>query len=132
MRVSPPVRLPPPFCVLPVAKSGTIEAFRYTGNATLEWHGPEARGKPGDISQLQIIYAGPSRSFQIRDSGFLFGTLSFTHSFDRTLSLTGKINGIGTHGRHSLLAPLVQEQFDARQMVPELSFKLVRTFGVAK
>jgi hypothetical protein len=41
-------------------------------------------------------------------------------------------SGIGTHTRLSLLARMVQEQFEARQMAPELTFKEVRTFGMAK
>jgi hypothetical protein len=117
----------------PVAGDGTIEAFRYTGNATLEWDGPERRGKPGDIGQLQIVYEGPSRSFQIREKGDFLANLSYTHSFNRTLSLNGTVSGIGTpHSRHRLLAPLVQEDFIGRRRMLEFRLKLIKTFGAAK
>jgi outer membrane receptor protein involved in Fe transport len=101
--------------------------FRYTTNGTLEWDGPD-RGKiPGDVAQLQWIYNGPSRQFQLHYLAWNQLNLSYTHSFGRTLSLSGSLTYNGPN-RHRLFAPLVQEYF--RDWSPvEFKVKLLKTFG---
>lgn len=101
--------------------------FRYTTNGTFEWDGAD-RGKiPGDIAQLQWTYYGPSRQFQFHDFAWNDVSLSYTHSFSRTLSLSGTFNYRGLN-RHRLLAPLVQEDY-AEHRQPEFKIKLLKTFG---
>jgi ferric enterobactin receptor len=115
----------------PFGGHASAETFRYTANTTLEWDGPGRGKRPGDIAQLQLVYESPSRSFQIRDKGFLWTTLSYTHSFSRTLSVTGTVIAT-THGRHRLVAPLVQEDYEQRDRSPEFKLKLVKSLGAAK
>jgi outer membrane receptor for ferrienterochelin and colicin len=101
--------------------------FRYTTTGTLEWDGAD-RGKiPGDIAQLQWTYYGPSRQFQFHDFAWNDVSLSYTHSFSRTLSLSGTFHYRGPN-RHQLLAPMVQEDF-AEHRRPEFKLKLLKTFG---
>ena len=81
----------------------------------------------GDVAQLQWTYYGPSREFQFHDFAWNDVSLSYTHSFSRTLSLSGTFHYRGPN-RHRLLAPLVQE-FYAEHRPPEFKLKLVKTFG---
>ncbi|HEY4071023.1 MAG TPA: outer membrane beta-barrel protein [Sphingomicrobium sp.] len=101
--------------------------FRYTTNATLEWDGPNRGTRPGDVAQLQWIYSSPSHQFQLQEYAWNWLSLSYTHSFGATLSLTGTMN-FETHNRHRLLAPLVQEDYSQRSPV-EFKLKLLKTFG---
>jgi hypothetical protein len=54
-------------------------------------------------------------------------SLSYTHSFSRTLSLSGTFHYRGAN-RHNLLAPLVQELY-AEHRPPDFKLKLLKTFG---
>lgn len=101
--------------------------FRYTTNGTLEWNGPERGKRPGDVAQLEWTYYGPERDFQFDRSAWNDMTLSYTHSFSRTLSLSGTFR-YRRPSRHRLIAPLVQEDF-AERRPPEFKLKLLRTFG---
>jgi hypothetical protein len=101
--------------------------FRYTTNGTLEWDGADRRKIPGDIAQLQWTYYGPSRQFQFDDFAWNDVSLSYTHSFSRTLSLSGTFHYRGSN-RHLLIAPLVQEAF-AEHRQPQFKIKLLKTFG---
>lgn len=101
--------------------------FRYTTNATLEWDGPDRGKRPGDVAQLQWNYNSPARQFQFRYFDWNWLSLSYTHSFSRTLSLTGMME-YATVNRHRLLAPLVQE-FYAQHRPAEFKLKLLKTFG---
>ena len=39
----------------PLVSNEDFETFRYTGNATVEWHGKDGKnGRPGDIAQIQL------------------------------------------------------------------------------
>lgn len=115
----------------PFGVSGEMdERFRYTTNATLEWDGPDRGKTPGDIAQLQWLHSGPSRNFQIESFAWNFLSLSYSHSFSQTLSLTGTLNYAGANG-HRLVAPLVQEYFTQRSPV-EFKLKLLKTFGNPK
>jgi outer membrane receptor protein involved in Fe transport len=109
---------------------GDETMFRYTGNATVEWHGEEKGKRPGDIAQVQLTYESASREFQIcRDSQYSLN-LAYTHSFSPTLSVTANLNGLGpVHYRHRLRALLVQEDYDKKDSLPEFKLKLVKTFG---
>jgi hypothetical protein len=107
--------------------SANAETFRYTTNGTLEWDGPDRGGKPGDVAQLQWIYIGPYRQFQIHDFAWNQLNLSYTHSFARTVSLTGTLTYNGPN-RHQLDAPLVQEFFRDHSPV-QFKIKLLKTFG---
>ncbi|MFL6765712.1 MAG: TonB-dependent receptor domain-containing protein [Sphingomicrobium sp.] len=105
-------------------------SFRYTTNATIEWDAPD-RGKiPGDTAQLQWIYSSPERLFQIHDAAWNWLSLSYTHSFNRTLALTGTLN-YQSRISHRLIAPLVQEYFAEHRPV-EFKLKLLKTFGNPK
>jgi ferric enterobactin receptor len=118
----------------PTLGSATFSSLRSTGNATLEWNGADRRGAiPGDIAQLQLTYESASRDYQIHEDPNYSVNLSYTHSFSRTLSLTGSINRLGTRNyRHTLDAPLVQEDFVRRETQPTFKLKLVKTLGPSK
>jgi outer membrane receptor protein involved in Fe transport len=117
----------------PLLGNAHFKSFRYTGNATLEWDGADHGNRPGDVAQLQLTYESKARSYQIRNDAYYSLNLSYTHSFSRNLSLTATVNGIGTrHFRHTLSAPLVQEEFERRERLPTFKLKLSKTFGGAK
>jgi outer membrane receptor for ferrienterochelin and colicin len=105
----------------------TQETLRYTTNGTLEWDAPDRGKVPGDVAQLQWTYYGPSREFQFHDFAWNDVSLSYTHSFSRTLSLSGTFHYRGRN-RHWLLAPLVQEDYADRRP-PDFKLKLLKTFG---
>ena len=101
--------------------------FRYTTNGTLQWAGPDRGKVPGDVVQLQWTYNSPSRGFQLRESSWNDFSLSFTHSFSRTLSLSGTFQYPGRY-RRRLEAPLLQEIY-SEQRSPEFKIKLLKTIG---
>lgn len=101
--------------------------FRYTSNGALEWDGPDRGKKPGDVAQLQWIYYGPWRFYQLRYSAWNQLSFAYTHSFSRTFSLSGTLT-YNAANRHHLFAPLVQEDFRDRAPA-EFKIKLLRTFG---
>ncbi|HZC38120.1 MAG TPA: outer membrane beta-barrel protein, partial [Sphingomicrobium sp.] len=103
------------------------DTFRYTTNATLEWDAPDRGEVPGDVAQLQWIYNSPSRQFQLRYDPWNWLSLSYTHSFSRTVSLTGTADYQGLN-RHRLIAPLVQEFYSQRTPLV-FKLKLLKTFG---
>lgn len=107
--------------------SAIVSTFRYNTNTTLEWNGPDRGGRPGDVAQLQWGYDSPSTQFQFHYFASSFQSLSYTHSFSRTFSLTGSINHL-SHIRHQLYAPLVQEYYEQRSPV-EFKLKFLKTFG---
>lgn len=111
----------------PFAGSPAADTFRYVTNSTLEWDGPDRGNRPGDVAQLQWGYDSPSTQFQFHYFGSYFLNLAYTHSFTRTLSLTGSIAHL-SHIRHRLIAPLVQEYYDQRSPF-EFKLKLLRSFG---
>jgi outer membrane receptor for ferrienterochelin and colicin len=118
---------------VPVATLGGSardEIFRFTSNATLEWDGPDSGKRPGDVAQMQWIYSSAERDFQFRNFGWNWFSASYTHSFNRTVSVTGTLN-YQAHIRHRLLAPLVQEFYSERRPV-EFKIKLLKTFGSSK
>lgn len=106
--------------------SAMIHTFRYNTHSTLEWDGPDRGAHPGDVAQLQWGYDSPSTQFQTHYFASSFQSLSYTHSFSRTLSLTGTLNH-RSHIRHSVVAPLLQEDYSERTPI-ELKMKLVKTF----
>jgi hypothetical protein len=110
--------------------SGSKTTFRYTTNGTLEWDGPDRGKVAGDVAQLQWTYYSPARRFQFHDRAWNDLSLSYTHSFSRTLSLSGTFHYRGSN-RHRLLAPLVQEDYSEHRR-PEFKLKLVKTLGKAK
>jgi hypothetical protein len=101
--------------------------FRYTANGTLEWDGPDRGKTPGDVAQLQWIYNGPYRQFQLHNLVWNQLSLSGTHSFTRTFSATATLTYNGPN-RHRLDAPLVQEYYQ-EQSPAEFKIKLLKTFG---
>jgi hypothetical protein len=103
------------------------ESFRYTTNGTLEWDGPDKGKRPGDVAQLQWTYYGPERDLQIHDQPWYEITASYTHSFSRTLSLSGTFHYHGSL-RHRLLASLVEEDYSEHRQ-PDFKLKLLKTFG---
>jgi outer membrane receptor for ferrienterochelin and colicin len=115
--------------IAPSAGGGDDTMFRYSANATVEWHAKQKEKTPGDIGQVQVTYESPSREFQFRNDGYYTLNLAYTHSFRRTLSVTANLNGLGSmHYKHRLLAPLVQETYDKR-VGTEFKLKLVKTLG---
>jgi outer membrane receptor for ferrienterochelin and colicin len=111
----------------PASGPAKEDTFRYTTNSTLEWDGPDRGKVPGDIAQLQWQYSSPSRQFQLRDYPWNWLSVSYTHSFSRSLSLSGTATYQGTN-RHRLIAPLVQEFYSQRTPVL-FKLKLLKTFG---
>ena len=112
--------------------SGTsrFSQLRYTANATINWQGKDGPKRAGDIAQVQLEYASPSRLFQSRYSGSISANLSYTHNLSKTLAVTGSVNGIGSgHSSRRVVAPLVEEDYDVRTRQPEVKLKLVKTFG---
>lgn len=114
----------------PISGASSATMFRYTGNATVEWHGKEKGKRPGDIAQVQLTYESPSRDYQIRRRSEYSLNLAYTHSFSRTLSVTANLTGLGTtRFGHRLRAPLVQEDYERKESQPEFKLKLVKTLG---
>ena len=107
--------------------SASDERFRFTTNTTLEWDGPEHGDRPGDVAQLQWVYNSPYRAFDIRYGYWNWLSLSYTHSFNRTLSMTATAD-YQSRNRHWLDAALVQEDAWVRRPV-EFKLKLLKTFG---
>jgi outer membrane receptor protein involved in Fe transport len=103
------------------------DRFRYTTNATIQWTGPDRGKRPGDVAQLQWIYSSPERAFELHNFAWNLLSLSYTHSFTQTISLTGTVNYVSLNG-HRLIAPLVQEYF-AQTQPAEFKIKLLKTFG---
>jgi outer membrane receptor for ferrienterochelin and colicin len=103
------------------------ERFRYTTDATIQWTGPDRGKRPGDVAQLQWIYSSPETDFELHSFAWNWLSLSYTHSFTQTLSLTGTANYVSRIG-HRLIAPLVQEYYAERRPV-EFRLKLLKTFG---
>jgi outer membrane receptor protein involved in Fe transport len=112
------------------AVASSESMFRYTTNATLEWDGADRGKTPGDVAQLQWIFESPSHQFQMRYLASDLLSLSYTHSFSRTVSLTGTANYLSAN-RHRLDAPLLQEDYRRRSPV-EFKLKLLKTFGNPK
>ena len=114
----------------PFAGRGRVDQFRYSANATVDWQGKDRKTRPGDASELQLVYESPSQSFQIRRSATVSASLSHTHNLSRSLSLTGSLLNIGTgHNHHRLAAPTVREDYDEWTRQPEARVKLVKTLG---
>jgi hypothetical protein len=115
------------------AGPSTFESFRYTGNATIEWNGPDRGGKSGDVGQLQLQYESRARAFEYRSAATYSLNASWTHSLTRSLSFTASINHIGPNRyRTWVSAPLVESRTEGHLPGPEYRFKLVKTFGGAK
>lgn len=115
---------------LPIDELGgtrRISTFRDTTNATLEWDGPERAKRPGDVVQLQWTYRSAWRDFQVRNASFNALTLSYTHSFSRSLSLTGTADWFSPI-RYRVEAPLVREGRTQRQWTG-VRVKLLKTIG---
>lgn len=111
----------------PLSGGSSDNLFRFTTNTTLEWDGPEHGDRPGDVAQLQWIYSSPSRAFDVRTAYWNWLSLSYTHSFSHTFSVTGTAN-YQSRNRHWLDAALVQEDAWVRRPV-EFKLKLLKTFG---
>jgi hypothetical protein len=101
--------------------------LRFTANTTLEWDGPQHEKIPGDVAQLQWIYNSPARQFQISQFAWNWLSASYSHSFNRTVSLTATMS-YTTANSHWLLAPLVQEFYRKREPA-EFKIKFLKTFG---
>jgi outer membrane receptor for ferrienterochelin and colicin len=114
----------------PISGASSDTMFRYTGNATVEWHGKQKGKRSGDIAQVQLTYESPSRDFQIRRRSEYSLNVAYTHSFSPTLSVTANVNGLGpVRTGHRLRALLVQEDYERKESLPEFKLKLVKTFG---
>lgn len=107
--------------------AGVEDRFRYTANATLEWDGADRGGVPGDVAQLQWTYGSPSSEYQQRNFAWNRLSLSCTHNFSRTVSLTGTAS-YTTSSRHRLFAPTVQEYY-AQANPAQFKLKLLKRFG---
>jgi outer membrane cobalamin receptor len=99
--------------------------FRYTANGTFEWNGKDRGSVPGDVAQLQWSYSSPSREYQIRKGSWFDFSASYTHSLDRTLSLSGTFKYSGRTNQR-LIAPSVEE-ISSRRREPEVQLKLQKT-----
>lgn len=101
--------------------------FTYTTNGTLEWSRKDRNNVPGDVAQLQWSYNGPSKDYQTRNSAWSDVSLSYTHSFNRTLSLSGTFRSPG-RTEQQREAPALQETY-TRKRTPEFQLKLLKTLG---
>lgn len=116
---------------VPVDQPGNViseDQFRFTTNSTLEWDGPDRKGKPGDIAQLVWHYESPATQFQFRNFAWNSLNLSYTHSFSAGLSLTATADSKAIHNGHRLIAPLVQEYYALHDRAA-FKLKLMKTFG---
>lgn len=114
----------------PLLGGGRSRTTRATGNASLEWRGPDRASVPGSTALAQLTYASAYRFYQIEYEPYVSLSLSWTHNFTRQWSMTALLKEIGaTTRRHRLDAPLVEEDYFRRGKLPEFSLKLVRTFG---
>lgn len=101
--------------------------FRYTANGSVQWSAPDRGEVPGDVIQAQWAYNSPSRQFQVRELSWNEASLSYTHSFSRSLSLSANFQ-YRAASRHRLAAPLVQE-FYSQKRGPEFKVKILKTIG---
>lgn len=99
--------------------------FRYSTSSALEWNGKEGGSRTGDVAQLQWSYNSPSREYQIRKASWFDLSASYTHSFDRTLSLSATFRYSGRTSQR-LTAPSVEE-ISSRQNKPQVQLKLQKT-----
>lgn len=107
--------------------SAIVHSFRFNTHSTLEWTGPDHGERPGDVAQFQWGYDSPSTQFQTHYFASTFQSLSYTHSFTRTLSLTAEANHVSRIS-HQVVAPLLQEYYAERQPFV-FKLKLLKTFG---
>lgn len=101
--------------------------FRYSTNGTLEWDGPERGERPGDVAQVQWERQSPIQEFQTRHYALNRLSASYTHSFDRTVSLTCTLEYSGQVCQQ-FTAPLLQE-YSAQRSPVNVMLKLQKTFG---
>lgn len=99
--------------------------FRYMANGTFEWNGKDRGSVPGDVAQLEWSYNSPSREYQIRKGSWFDFSASYTHSLDRTLSLSGTFRYSGRTNQR-LIAPSAVE-ISTRHREPEVHLKLQKT-----
>ena len=112
------------------AGAKSYETFRYSGNATLEWDGPQHGARPGDILQVQATYDSPTRLFQTRWEARYRLNITYTHSLGKSLAVTASMENFGQpRFRRWLDAPLVQEFSIRHESQPLFRLKLVKTFG---
>lgn len=104
------------------------DEFRFTANSTLEWTGADRKGIPGDVAQLQWSYSSPSTLFQFEDHSWHQISLSYTHNFDKNLSLTAVADSKYLGNGHRVTAPLFFESYEVRDR-SEFRVKLMKTFG---
>jgi len=111
----------------------TFESFRYTGNATIEWNGPDRAGKSGDVGQLQLQYESRAQAFEVRYAATYSLNASWTHSLTRSFSFTASADRLGPNRlRYWVSTPLVESHTINHLAGPEFKIKLVKTFGGAK
>jgi hypothetical protein len=67
------------------------------------------------------------RDFELHNFAWNLLSLSYTHSFSQTVSLTGTVTYTSLNG-HRLVAPLVRGYF-AHTQPAEFKVKLLKTFG---
>lgn len=114
---------------VPIDASGSGDnEFRFTANSTLEWTGADRNGIPGDVAQLQWSYSSPSTLFQFEYYNWHRISVSYTHNFDKSLSLTAVADSKYLGNGHRVTAPLFLESFEVRDR-PEFRIKLMKTFG---
>jgi len=107
--------------------SSSQSTFRYTSDTTLEWDAPDRGATPGDVAQVEWWHYSRTALFQIEDFARDGLTVSYTHSFSRTLSLSATMDYWVPFG-HRLRAPLVQELYREKNPV-QFRLKLLKTFG---
>ncbi|MCW1428714.1 TonB-dependent receptor [Novosphingobium sp. JCM 18896] len=99
--------------------------LRYTTNGTLEWTLPDRGSVPGDVAQIQWSYNSASRDYQVTELAWTEASLSYTHSFGRTLSLSATFRSPRLT-RQRLIAPSAQEAI-SRRRTPEIQLKLLKS-----
>lgn len=101
--------------------------FRYTSDSTLEWDAADHDEVPGDVAQVEWRHYSRISQFQIEDFARNGLSMSYTHSFSRTVSLSASMDYWAAFA-HKLEAPLVQELYRERSPV-QFSLKLLKRFG---
>jgi hypothetical protein len=110
--------------------ASSFETFRYSGNATLEWDGPQHGARPGDILQIQGTYDSANRLFETRYAARYRLSVTYTHSLGKSFAVTASLENFGQpRFRYWLEAPLVREYSVRRETQPLFRLKLVKTFG---
>lgn len=111
-----------------IDSGATLSTLRTSSKLTLEYDGPERKGVPGDVVQLQWIYEGPVVDYQLRRRPYQQLTLTATHNFDAIWAVTATADsgllGVGSR----LDSPFIQQDLRTYYRA-SFKLKLMKSFG---